>query len=206
MKTLVISIALFAALALPAHAAPLAEVHAAPEESLDRIDADLIATAKTSIDLASYVLSDRIVIDALDAAAKRGVAIRIVLDPRERYDFVDLGDLSDTVRVKRGGPLMHLKAYETDGAVLRTGSANFADSGENAQDNDLVVLRDPAAAAKFEAHFETMWGAAQPMVEFGPAINAMEPKRPPAIRSFSPGQRRSTCYFARGSGSTAPRL
>jgi phosphatidylserine/phosphatidylglycerophosphate/cardiolipin synthase-like enzyme len=176
MKSLLLAAALLAALGLPAHAAPPAEVHASPEENLDVIDAELIATAKTSIDLASYVLSDRIVIEALNAAAKRGVKIRIVLDPRERHDFIDLGDLSDTVRIKRGGPLMHLKAFEIDGAVLRTGSANFSASGENEQDNDLVVLRDPDAAAKFEAHFGRMWDAAEPMIEFGPAIQAMEPK------------------------------
>ena len=71
---------------------------------------------------------------------------------------------------------MHLKAYEIDGEVLRTGSANFSTSGENAQDNDLIVIRDPAAAAKFEVHFERMWHAAQPMVEFEAAIKALEPK------------------------------
>jgi phosphatidylserine/phosphatidylglycerophosphate/cardiolipin synthase-like enzyme len=148
----------------------------APEERLDRIDADLLATAKNSIDLASYALTDRLVIQALNAAAQRGVKIRIVLDPCERHDFVDLGDLSDNVRVKRGGPLMHIKAYEIDGTLLRTGSANFSASGENAQDNDLLVIRDASAASRFEAHFSRMWNVAQPMVEFGPAIDAMEPK------------------------------
>ena len=105
-----------------------------------------------------------------------GVVIRIVLDPRERHDFVKLGDLSDNVRIKRGGPFIHLKAYEIDGEVLRTCSANFSTSGESAQDNDLIVVREPAAAGKFEAHFERMWEAAQPMIEFGPAIEALEPK------------------------------
>jgi phosphatidylserine/phosphatidylglycerophosphate/cardiolipin synthase-like enzyme len=117
------------------------------------IDAALIAGAKRSIDLASYSLTDSVVLQALNAADRRGLVIRIVLDPRERYDFVRLGDLSDNVRIKRGGPFMHLEAYEIDGEALRTGSANFSTSGENAQDNDLIVIRDPAAAAKFEAHF-----------------------------------------------------
>ena len=152
------------------------EVHYAPEERLDVIDAALIATAKRSIDLASYSLTDALVLDALDAAEKRGVAIRVVLDPRERQDFVKLGDLSDNVRIKRGGPFMHLKAYAIDSALLRTGSANFSTSGENAQDNDLVVIRDADAVAKFNAHFERMWDAAEPMIEFAPAINALEPK------------------------------
>lgn len=152
------------------------EVHYSPEERLNSIDVALIATAKNSIDFASYALTDRAVIDALDAADRRGVAIRIVLDPRERHDFVALGDLSDNVRLKRGGPFMHLKGYAIDGVLLRTGSANFSTSGENAQDNDLIVIRDAGAAARFDAHFERMWDAAQPMVEFDPAIKAFEPR------------------------------
>ena len=152
------------------------EVHFAPEERLDAIDASLIATAKRSLDLASYALTDPVVLDALNGAQRRGVAIRIVLDPRERHDFLKLGDLSDTVRVKRGGPFMHLKAYEIDGEVLRTGSANFSTSGGNVQDNDLIVIRDANAAEKFDAHFERMLDVAQPMIEFEPAIRALEPK------------------------------
>lgn len=164
------------ALLLLTSAARAQEVHFSPEERLDTIDAELIATAKNSIDFASYALTDPIVIRALNAADHRGVAIRIVLDPRERHDFIELGDLSDSVRVKRGGPFMHLKAYAIDGVLLRTGSANFSTSGENAQDNDLIVIRDASAAAKFDAHFERMWDAAQPMIEFDPAIRALEPR------------------------------
>jgi phosphatidylserine/phosphatidylglycerophosphate/cardiolipin synthase-like enzyme len=159
-----------------ASAAIAQEVHFSPEERLDAIDAGLIATAKGSIDFASYALTDPIVLDALNGVEHRGVVVRVVLDPRERHDFVKLGDLSDNVRIKRGGPFMHLKAYEIDGALLRTGSANFSTSGENAQDNDLIVIRDPDAAAKFEAHFVGMWDVAEPMDEFGRAINALEHK------------------------------
>ena len=171
MKVLLVLLVL-----LNASAGAAQEIHFSPEERLDAIDSMLIATAKTSIDFASYALTDPVVIDALNAADKRGVAIRIVLDPRERHDFVKLGDLSDDVRIKRGGPFMHLKAYSIDGLVLRSGSANFSTSGENAQDNDLIVIRNASAAAKFDAHFERMWDAAQTMVEFGPAIKALEPK------------------------------
>lgn len=152
------------------------EVHFSPEERLDAIDVALIDEAKQSIDFASYSLTDGAVIEALNAAERRGVAVRIVLDPREHHDFVKLGDLADNVRVKRFGPLMHLKAYSIDGGVLRTGSANFSASGERQQDNDLVVIRDAHAAGKFDAHFERMWEVAQPMIEFGPAIEALEPR------------------------------
>ncbi len=152
------------------------EVHFSPEVRLDAIDVQLIGAAKQSIDFASYALTDPIIIDALTDADHRGVAVRIVLDPRERHDFVKLGDLSDNVRIKRGGPYMHLKAYSVDGEVLRTGSANFSTSGERAQDNDLIVIRNAGAAAKFDAYFERMWDAGQPMIEFEPAIRELEPK------------------------------
>jgi phosphatidylserine/phosphatidylglycerophosphate/cardiolipin synthase-like enzyme len=152
------------------------EVHYSPEERLDRIDIELIGGAKRSIVFASYALTDGGVLDALAAADRRGVAIRIVLDPRSRHDFVRLTDLSDNVRIKPSGSLMHLKAYAIDGSILRTGSANFSASGERQQDNDLVVIRDAGAAAKFDAHFERMWNAARPMIEFEPAIRALEPK------------------------------
>jgi phosphatidylserine/phosphatidylglycerophosphate/cardiolipin synthase-like enzyme len=161
---------------LGASCAVAQEVHYSPEERLDGIDAELIGEAKSSIDFASYSLTDGAVLDALNAAEHRGVAIRVVLDPREHHDFVRLGDLSDNVRIKRSGPLMHLKAYAIDGELLRTGSANFSASGERQQDNDLIVMRDAGAAAKFDVHFERMWDAAQPMDEFEPAIKALEPK------------------------------
>jgi phosphatidylserine/phosphatidylglycerophosphate/cardiolipin synthase-like enzyme len=97
------------AMLLGASVAVAQEVHYAPEERLDAIDARLIGGAKRSIDFASYSLTDGAVLDALNAADRRGVAIRIVLDPRQRHNFAELGDISDNVRIKRSGSLMHLK-------------------------------------------------------------------------------------------------
>ncbi len=69
-----------------------------------------------------------------------------------------------------------IRVATIDGQVLRTGSANFSFSGEREQDNDLIVIRHASAAAKFDAHFERMWDAAEPMIEFEPAVKALEPK------------------------------
>ena len=38
--------------------------------------------------------------------------------------------------------------------MVRTGSANFSASGLKRQDNDLIVLKDAQAAAKFKHAFE----------------------------------------------------
>ena len=62
------------------------------------------------------------------------------------------------------------------GKLAEPGSANFSTSGENAQDNDLIVIHDADAATKFEPHFARMCSEAQPMIEFEPAIRALEPQ------------------------------
>ena len=80
------------------------EIHFSPEEDLAAIDAGLIAQAKHSIDVASYALTEGVILQALNDADRRGVAVRIVLDPRGHHDFARLGDLSDNVRIKRFGP------------------------------------------------------------------------------------------------------
>ena len=153
------------------------EIYFWPEEDLAAIDAGLIAEAKHSIDFASYALTEGVILQALNDADRRGVTVRIVLDPRKHLDFGKLGDLSNNVRMKRFGPLMHMKAYEVDGQLLRTGSATFNSGGERRQDNDLIVFHDARAAAQFEAHFERrMWNAAQPMIEFEPATKALGPE------------------------------
>jgi phosphatidylserine/phosphatidylglycerophosphate/cardiolipin synthase-like enzyme len=140
-----------------AWAAPL-EIHYAPEERLDRIDAELINNAETSVDIAAYILSDWIIIDALNDAEARGVKVRVILDPRQHSDIDRMVGLD--IRQKRPGTLQHLKAYAVDGQILREGSENFSHSAPS-QDNSLIVFRDPAVVAKFEAHFQRMWAAAE---------------------------------------------
>jgi phosphatidylserine/phosphatidylglycerophosphate/cardiolipin synthase-like enzyme len=49
---------------------------------------------------------------------------------------------------------MHLKSYQIDGRLLRTGAANFSASGLKRQDNDLIVIESAGAAAAFKQTFE----------------------------------------------------
>jgi phosphatidylserine/phosphatidylglycerophosphate/cardiolipin synthase-like enzyme len=132
------------------------EIHYAPEENLSRIDVALTENAATEIDMAAYVLTDWAIIDALNDAEARGVKVRVVLDPKEHSDTSRM--VGPDVKIKRPGPIQHLKALEIDGQILRTGSENFSHSAPM-RDNDLIVIRDTAAAMKFEAHFDRMWTA-----------------------------------------------
>jgi len=147
--------------------APDFEIHYAPEENLEAIDERLIRGAERSLDVMAYVLTDRTVFGALEEAAGRGVKVRIWRDVRMAAELGDV-DLVPSgpspnleLHASRGTELMHLKGYCADGAILRTGSANFSHSGERFQDNDLVILHGTTACAGFESKFAGAWSGSK---------------------------------------------
>jgi len=144
-------------------------IHYAPTENLEHIDVALIDQAQKSIDMAAYVLTDWPVMQALTRAANRNVKVRIYLDSGrigEREPTPPFQELLDNpaieIRFKRpGAPLMHLKSYQIDGRLLRTGAANFSASGLKRQDNDLIVIESPVAAAMFERRFDALYARSE---------------------------------------------
>jgi phosphatidylserine/phosphatidylglycerophosphate/cardiolipin synthase-like enzyme len=166
MKRLLVAAALLV-LCAPGRADPA--IHYAPAENLEHVEVALIDTAKREIDLAAYVLTDWPVMQALTRAADRGVKVRIYLDGTqfaEREPARVFQDLAETpgveIRTKRDhGAPMHLKNYEIDGRLLRTGAANFSASGLKRQDNDLVVIERAEAAAAFKHNFDARFASGE---------------------------------------------
>jgi phosphatidylserine/phosphatidylglycerophosphate/cardiolipin synthase-like enzyme len=179
LRTSTVFAALLAAFP-PRVAEPAAIVHYAPAENLEHIDAVLIDQARHEIDMAAYVLTDWPVIQALTRVAKRGVNVRIYLDGEqlsEREPAGVLQDLAETpgveIRIKRDkGAPMHLKSYQIDRRMLRTGAANFSASGLKHQDNDLVVIESAHAAAAFKRKFDTQFAAGK-MLALGSVAGLM---------------------------------
>lgn len=144
------------------------ELHFAPTENLERIDLGLLGTARKSVDLAAYNLSDHAVIQALCRLSQAGVRVRVYLDGEQLANTLRQAlpthplyrlarEPHAEVRVKQAKGLMHLKAYLVDGQVLRTGSSNFSASGLKRQDNDLLIVRDAIVAQQFVRTFERLW-------------------------------------------------
>lgn len=163
IRNRLVSLAFGAVAGISAIAAGAQEIHYSPIENLEHIDLELIQSAHRSIDMAMYTLTDWAIIAALNEARARGVAVRVALDPTVRQAYDKLGSMADIVRVKKKGPLMHLKAYAVDAALLRTGSANLSPSGLKKQDNDLILIRNLAIVAAFEARFAAIYQVAEPM-------------------------------------------
>ncbi len=142
-------------------------VYYGPHEGFARLDPDLIRTAKTRIDMAAYVLTEREIIDALDDVAARGVKVRIYLDSvqmsRKRNDgSMPIERLINKPNIElltkdAKQDMMHLKAFQVDGRILRSGSANFSYAGTHRQDNDIILIENRTAVADFIKNFEEIW-------------------------------------------------
>jgi phosphatidylserine/phosphatidylglycerophosphate/cardiolipin synthase-like enzyme len=153
----------------PCCADPAPIIHYAPGENLEHVDVALIDRAEHEIDMAAYVLTDWPVMQALTSAADRGVGIRIYLDGTQLADrepakvFVDLAETPGVeIRIKhKSSAPMHLKSYQIDGKLLRTGAANFSASGLKRQDNDLIVIESAEAAESFKRNFDAQFASGE---------------------------------------------
>jgi phosphatidylserine/phosphatidylglycerophosphate/cardiolipin synthase-like enzyme len=120
---------------------------------------DQINHATKSIDVLAYLITDRQFVDALRRACQRGVRVRVILDKN------GIGGTYAAFAFFRDGlvPLwrdgrhdgMHDKVILIDGRTIITGSFNFTTQADQANVENLLIIRDrPALYAAYEANFE----------------------------------------------------
>lgn len=152
--------------------------------------ARFVSVATVSVDIAIYDfrLSDpsatEVVVDAVRAAAARGVSVRIGYDAGKpaRADFATFSaweadpapvgtaewvneHFSDTtvqtLAVVGGHQLMHSKYIVRDAgtqaACVWTGSTNFTDAAWTRQENNIIVIADAQLATAYRTDFDELW-------------------------------------------------
>jgi phosphatidylserine/phosphatidylglycerophosphate/cardiolipin synthase-like enzyme len=136
---------------------------------------EMIGSAKSTLDLEEYYLSEipgqalTPVLQAIGAAAGRGVHVRLLLDSRLHRTYPQpadsLGKLTNlSVRIidygKRAGGVQHSKFFVVDGKEAFVGSQNL-DWRSLSHIHELGLrVRMPSVASALEDVFETDWGAA----------------------------------------------
>ncbi|MBJ7610459.1 MAG: phosphatidylserine/phosphatidylglycerophosphate/cardiolipin synthase family protein [Candidatus Dormibacteraeota bacterium] len=124
----------------------------------------VVAGARSTLDVAMFTLTDAAVVNAMEAALARGVAVRVLLDPSERPSDPSAASLRAhgvAVRLYRSsGEKLHAKAAIADAADVVLGSANWTISGfEHNHELDVTIPSAPPIARAFEQQFESDWAA-----------------------------------------------
>ena len=154
-----------------------------------------VAAAKRSLDVAIYDFqaahgASAAVGHALEAAATRGVAVRVVFNrdrpphppdapPPPNCSPEEIDGLSVPTRAIRGeGSLMHHKYVVRDAQTVWTGSMNWTDDAFGLEENAIVRLDSAEVAAAYRRDFEQLWsggtversGGSGPQVTVGGAL------------------------------------
>jgi hypothetical protein len=124
------------------------------------IEAMNAAGASDAIDIAQFYLSDRLVIEALLGAARRGVAIRVLLDPnKDAFGFEKSGlpnreVASELIAASDGA--IRLRWYRTHGEQFHSKIA-LIQRGNRLWNVLVDVPAAGALAAGITAWFDTLW-------------------------------------------------
>ena len=124
----------------------------------------LIDGARQTVDLELFVLTDTGVVHALEAAALRGVAVRVLLDPSQPSSDPSYAALrSAGIQVRwyhSHGELLHAKAMVADATSVLFGSANWSGGGfARNHELDIELISAPMVAAEMLAQMDLDWAA-----------------------------------------------
>lgn len=139
------------------------EVLYAPEDApLDRV-VTLYQHAQRYIYVSVYGLTYPRAVEALVAAKKRGVDVRMLTDQERMQDFKQSSALQTLrlagipIRINQHDGLMHLKQVVIDDEINTSGSMNHTTSGNRYNDERMDIIVDHAISVKARDKFLSMW-------------------------------------------------
>lgn len=140
----------------------------------------LIRSARHSIRLEIYLLTEHSVINALGAAHSRGVHVRVLLEEHpyggsassSRAAYDDLRAVGVSVRWANESAFTytHEKAMVVDGQVAGIFTLNLSYSGIESNREFGAIDRQPADAGALAAIFDADWNRQRPRVRYGDLV------------------------------------
>lgn len=142
---------------------PVIRVFFTPQDNVQAELVRVLNAAKKEILVQAYILTDNKISDALIAAHKRGVVVKVLLDAERSEqssgsDAVRLKKAGNDVRLETQYDNAHNKVMIVDAATVITGSYNFTYSAQykNAE-NVLFIKNAPQLVRRYTdnwlAHF-----------------------------------------------------
>ncbi|MGA7578888.1 MAG: phospholipase D family protein [Desulfobaccales bacterium] len=173
-RALGLALALWGCLAVPALAAPAVEaatpprwaVYFSPQGGCTKAVVAAVDQARSSLHIEAYLFTSQPILKAVIAAQNRGVKVEVILDAGEARDQYSVLRNLLAARVPTwldaAYQIAHNKIIIIDGETVITGSFNFTRSAEEYNAENLLVIRDPFLAARYEANFQEQLRRSQP--------------------------------------------
>lgn len=139
-----------------------------PEGSAQQLVINTLSEARQSIALMGYSFTSPTVVNALIAAKRRGVDVRVVLDSKGNQGKSSLAAMNllvnagIEVRTVDAYKILHDKVAIIDGVTTQTGSFNYSQAAARSNSENVVVMRNmPEVAQVYLQHWKTRWAQGQ---------------------------------------------
>jgi phosphatidylserine/phosphatidylglycerophosphate/cardiolipin synthase-like enzyme len=146
----------------------LVENYFAPERELSPFIADFIERAQDEVLVMAFSFTNEEIGEAMLARARAGVELRAVFETvgsdteYSYYPRFAAANLPQVQVRQDGNPrIMHHKVIIIDRRSVLFGSFNFTNSANDQNDENIVIMHDPAFAQAFIAEFERVWDSAK---------------------------------------------
>lgn len=151
----------------------ITEAHFSPGEDCRRQLLDLLVAARKTLDISVFTISDDRLSDAIIAAHKRGIQVRLITDNDKALDqgsdIARLIAYGVDVRMDNTANHMHHKFAVVDKRILVNGSFNWTRSATDYNQENILVTNEPKLVAAYFSEFESLWN------EF--SVNNVKPRR-----------------------------
>lgn len=121
----------------------------------------LIRNAKSYIYIPSFVITEKRITNELIKAKQRGVDVKIIADAlnssTKHSKSKELRAAGILVKAENYAGKMHSKSIIVDDKYVILGSMNFSNSGENRNDENLIMLEDSDTAKFYKEFFIYQW-------------------------------------------------
>jgi phosphatidylserine/phosphatidylglycerophosphate/cardiolipin synthase-like enzyme len=141
--------------------AAVAESHFSPGDSCPRRIARFISSARKTLDICVFTITDDRITSAVLEAHARGRRVRVITDDNKAMDRGSdcerLADAGIPVRVDRSSAHMHHKFALADNSTLLTGSYNWTRSAAHDNEENFLITGDRRFVEAFGRQFEKLW-------------------------------------------------
>lgn len=121
----------------------------------------LIKNAENYIYIPAFLITHKPLTNALIESHKKGIDVKIILDATSigtrNSTLSRLRQSGIPVKLENYAGKMHSKSIIIDDTFIVAGSANFSNSGENKNDENLIILENSKLAKFYKRFFLYLW-------------------------------------------------
>lgn len=139
----------------------IVEVYFSPQYNSAQRLIQLINSAKTTIYMPTFLITHKDIANSLLLAHKRGVEVKIIMDANslntQNSKHQILRESGILLKTENYAGKLHSKGIVIDESYVVIGSMNFSNSGNNKNDENMIIIQNNRLAKNYKAYFNYLW-------------------------------------------------